>query len=79
VTVSVNHVAVNTAGWPSPEVAAVRELLRQRAVACGLLPEGERDEDTVGAAIERLLEQEVHTPSPGEDECRRYYQAHRDE
>jgi len=79
VTVSVNGVAVITAGWPSTEMAAIHELLRQRAVACALLSENEREERAITAAIERLLEQEVQTPSPTEDECRRYYQAHRDE
>jgi peptidyl-prolyl cis-trans isomerase C len=28
------------------------------------------------AAIERLLEKEVATPEPGDEECRRYYDAH---
>ncbi len=31
--VSVNGVAVDVGRWPNPEVAAVRELLRQHAIA----------------------------------------------
>jgi peptidyl-prolyl cis-trans isomerase C len=77
VTVSVNGTTVSTDGWPSPELAAVRELLRQRAVTCAILAEDECEEETISVAIERLLEQEVQTPSPTEEECRRYYQAHR--
>jgi peptidyl-prolyl cis-trans isomerase C len=78
VTVSVNGVAVDAAPWPSAELAAVRELLRQRAIACGLLADGAADEAAVSGAIEKLLEQEVTTPEPTEPECRRYYDAHSD-
>lgn len=77
-TVSVSGVAVTVTGWASPEVAAVRELLRQRAVACALLADDEREETTITARIEQLLEREVRVPSPTEDECRRYYQTHRE-
>jgi peptidyl-prolyl cis-trans isomerase C len=74
-TITVNGVAVDAAGQASPQAAAARELLRQRAVAAGLAaPEAGADE--ADAAIERLLEKEVPTPEPGEDECRRYYDAH---
>jgi peptidyl-prolyl cis-trans isomerase C len=55
--------------------AAVRELLRQRAVAAGLLAD-DAGEDFVNEAIEALLEREVRTPEPEEDECRRWYDAH---
>lgn len=73
--VSVNGVEVEVHARTTPEVAAVRELLRQRAVALDLLaPEHRAGE--VDDAIERLLEAEVKTPSPTEDECRRYYEAH---
>lgn len=78
-TVSVNGVAVRTDGWPSPELAAVRELLRQRAVACALLVEDERGDTAITTAIERLLERDLQVPSPTEEECNRYYQAHRAE
>lgn len=61
----------------SDRAAAVRELLRQRAVATGLL-DASAGEDSVNEAIETLLEREVRTPEPGEDECRRWYDAHPD-
>jgi peptidyl-prolyl cis-trans isomerase C len=67
--ISVNGVAVD-----SPAGAA-RELLRQEAVAAGLLAEGAPASEA-DAAIERLLEREVAVPDPGEAECRRFYQAH---
>lgn len=75
-SVSVNGVAVEAAAWPSAELAAVHELLRQRAMATGLLAPGDCGETEVGAAIERLLEQEVAVPSPTEAECQRYYDGH---
>jgi peptidyl-prolyl cis-trans isomerase C len=66
---------VDAAGHASPQAAAVRELLRQRAVAAGMsAPDAPAHE--ADAAIERLLEKEVVTPEPGDDECRRYYDAH---
>ncbi len=73
--ISINGVAVDPAPWPTPELAAVRELLRQRAMAVGLLAPG-TDQEEEGAAIEALLEREVTTPEPGEEECRRFYDAH---
>lgn len=66
---SVNGVAVDSAA------TAARELLRQQALAAGLLAEGAPDNET-DAAIERLLEREVAVPEPGEAECRRFYDAH---
>ena len=75
-TATVNGVAVDAAAWPSPEVAAVRELLRQRAMAAGLLGEEETDGGAVEEAIERLLAQEVQVPTPTLEECRRYYETH---
>lgn len=75
-SVTVNGVAVDAARWPNPEVAAVRELLRQRAAALGLLSEGQADEAVIDAAIERLLGKEVRVPAPTEAECRRYYETH---
>jgi peptidyl-prolyl cis-trans isomerase C len=74
-TVAVNGVVVDPAGNASPQAAAVRELLRQRAVAAGLAAPDVSGEPA-DAAIERLLEKEVTTPEPGEEECRRYYDAH---
>jgi peptidyl-prolyl cis-trans isomerase C len=76
VTVTVNGIAVEVARWPSPTVAAVRELLRQRAVALGFLAPEIIDDDEIGAAIERLLSEEVVVPSPTEAECQRYYDTH---
>jgi peptidyl-prolyl cis-trans isomerase C len=75
-TVTVNGIAVEVAGWASPEVATVRELLRQRAVAVGMLLPDADGEEGVAAAIERLLADEVSVPSPTEAECRRYYENH---
>jgi peptidyl-prolyl cis-trans isomerase C len=76
VTITVNGIAVEVARWPSPEVAAVRELLRQRAVALGFLAPEIIDDDEIGAAIERVLSEEVVVPSPTEAECQRYYDTH---
>lgn len=73
--VSVNGVVVDATGFLSPEAAAVRELMRQRALAKGLLSDDANAEE-VDAAIERLLEREVKTPEPTDEECRRYYEAH---
>ena len=74
-TVTVNGVAVDAAGHASPHAAAVRELLRQRAVTAGFAT-AEASGVEADAAIERLLEKEVAAPEPGEEECRRYYDAH---
>jgi len=75
-TVTVNGVEVEVSRWPSREVAAVRELLRQRAIAVGMLSPEVEDDEPIGAAVERLLADEVSVPSPGETECRRYYENH---
>ncbi|SDR59367.1 peptidyl-prolyl cis-trans isomerase C [Rhizobiales bacterium GAS113] len=75
--VIVNGVAVDGAPWPSPELAAVRELLRQRAVELGLLDSGNADGERIDAGIERLLAQEVQVPDPTGEECRRHYETHR--
>lgn len=75
-TVQVNGVTIDAGAWPSAELAAVHELLRQRAIAAGLLAPDTTDEVDVSAAIERLLEQDVTVPSPTEAEARRYYDAH---
>lgn len=56
--------------------------LRQQAVARGLLPAGlgaDDDPEAVHAALESLLAAELQPAVAGEDECRRYYQAHRQE
>jgi peptidyl-prolyl cis-trans isomerase C len=72
--VSINGVVVAIAAFPTPEAAAAHELLRQRAVAVGLIG-SDTDADAVDAAIERMLEREVTTPEPTEAECRQYYGA----
>ncbi len=70
--IAVNGVAV------ADQLGAVRELLRQRGVALGLI-----GADTSGTAledgIEALLDREVMTPGPKEDECRRFYSQHQAE
>lgn len=73
--VRVNGVAVAVDAPEEAPAAAARELLRQRAVALGLLDDGVVDAASVDAAIERLLEREVRTPEPTEAECRTYYDA----
>ncbi|MDE2167441.1 MAG: peptidylprolyl isomerase [Alphaproteobacteria bacterium] len=75
--VSINGVPVDSAGSPSPAVAAVRELLRQRAVDTGLIGAADGDE-AVTAAIDQLLDREVRVPSASADECRRYYDSNRE-
>ena len=66
---SVNGVAV------ADRPGAVRELLRQRAVAVGLLAPDTQDE-RLDDGIETLLDREVRTPEPTADECRRFYAQH---
>ena len=53
---------------------AVRELLRQRAVMLGLIS-ASASEAPGDDILERLLDLEVSTPDPTEEECRRFYQA----
>lgn len=74
-TVSVNGVGVKVEPQTSNEFAAVRELLRQRAVAVGLLAK-DAGGDQIDAAVEALLACEVTTPTPTDSECRRYYDQH---
>lgn len=76
---SVNGIAVAVEAGHPAELAAARELLRQRAVTVGLLETAAEDEAAVDAAIEALLEREVATPVPTEAECRRYYEQNRRE
>ena len=75
-TVTVNGVAVDVSRWPNAQLAATRELLRQRAIAVGELSPDVDDDELIGAAIERLLANEVSVPIPSEAECRRYYDNH---
>ncbi|MCC7548296.1 MAG: peptidyl-prolyl cis-trans isomerase [Burkholderiales bacterium] len=62
----------------TPSASLVRDLLARRAIALGLADAGPED-SVPDAAIERLLEQEVRTPEPTEEECSRYYTVHEDE
>ncbi|MGO9684398.1 MAG: peptidylprolyl isomerase [Beijerinckiaceae bacterium] len=75
-SISVNSVEVAVGSEKTNELAAARELLRQRAVAIGLLDMAMADEVQVDQAIEELLAREVITPASTEQECRRYYEAH---
>jgi len=59
---SVNGIAVAVEAGHPAELAAARELLRQRAVAVGLLETAAEDEAAVDAAIEALLEREGRFP-----------------
>jgi peptidyl-prolyl cis-trans isomerase C len=78
-TASINGIAVAPAEDEPLELAAVRELLRQRAVVGSLLYAEETDAAVVTDAIEELLSQEVTIPEPSEEEMRRYYDGHQSE
>ncbi|TCW82221.1 peptidylprolyl isomerase [Burkholderia sp. SRS-46] len=56
------------------QALAVRELLRQRAVALGLVAHGAPLDD---AALDALLERELtHVPEPSRADCEHYYARH---
>ncbi|TFH86352.1 peptidylprolyl isomerase [Billgrantia azerbaijanica] len=55
---------------------AVRELLRQRAAALGLVEADSDDREEGDAAIAALLERELDVPEPDEAACRRHFAAH---
>lgn len=57
----------------------IREVLRQRAVAQGLLDASTEceGETALEEAIDTLLEREVETPEPDESACRQYYESNR--
>jgi peptidyl-prolyl cis-trans isomerase C len=76
VSVVVNGIAIDDTPWPSPELAAVRELLRQRAIELGLLAPDDSEVERIDAGIERLLAQDVQVPTPTEEECQRHYETH---
>jgi peptidyl-prolyl cis-trans isomerase C len=75
-SISVNGVEVAANPETTDELSAARELLRQRAVAIGILDGASADEGAIDLAIEDVLEREVVTPLPTDEECRRYYDAH---
>jgi peptidyl-prolyl cis-trans isomerase C len=76
VILSVNGIAVAVEAGASAELAAARELLRQRAIDVGLLDAATEDDEDIDTGIEALIEREVVTPVPTEAECRRYYDRH---
>ena len=78
-SVSVNGVNITTGPDMTSKFAVARELLRQRAIAVGLLDEASADEETIDRAVEALLAREIIVPTPTEEECRRYYEANRRE
>jgi peptidyl-prolyl cis-trans isomerase C len=75
-SVLVNGVDIRARPETTNELSAARELLRQRAVAVGILDVASTDEEAIEQAIEELLVREVVTPIPTDEECRRYYGAH---
>jgi len=77
--VTVNGVEIALGSDEPAELAAARELLRQRAVEAGFLDGETADDDEIGQRIEALLAREVVTPSPDDEECRRYYESHQRE
>ena len=80
----INGIALHAPGQ-RPDTDALRELayselLRQHAVMKGLLPRHkELTAPELGEAerkvIEAMVDDEVQSPQPNEDECRRYYEA----
>mgnify|MGYP001061242546 CR=1 FL=1 len=75
-TVTINGIEIAVRPDEPAELAAARELLRERALEAGFLNGEASDADEVGEAIEALLAHEVVTPTPEETECRRYYDGH---
>lgn len=87
-TASINGVSLQESGESVDEGTlrerAWGELLRQRAVSLGVLPPHAgnvapllSDQDRM--RIEAMLQDEVKLPDPSEAECRRYFDAHRDQ
>lgn len=70
----VNQVEVDASRWPTPQLAAVHELLRQRARALGHIEDGAGEADT-DRAIELTLAEEVPVPEPTDEECARWFAA----
>lgn len=73
-TAHINDVEIVAATPDGLRHAAVQELLRQRAVALGLLA-ADADEAATAAALEQLLEREVPVPQPYDEEIERHYLA----
>jgi peptidyl-prolyl cis-trans isomerase C len=85
---SINGIALHASGR-RPHADELREracseLLRQEAVRQGLLPAASQPEAPVLSAadrqvIEGMLEHALYTPSPTDEECRLYYDRHKEE
>ena len=84
-TASINGIDLHPAGQRPFEdelrERAYAELLRQRAVAQGLLAPHDGDlAPELGEAerqvLEAMVDTDVHSPQPQEDECQRYYESH---
>ena len=84
-TARINGIALHPAGQRPLEdelrERAYAELLRQRAVSQGLLAErgGElalEPSEEERQVLETMVDNEVYSPEPQEDECLRYYQSH---
>jgi peptidyl-prolyl cis-trans isomerase C len=73
-SVTVNGVEVDVAAWPTPQLAAVHELLRQRACELGFTRDGASETETE-RALERTLAEEIPVPEPTEEVCKRWYDA----
>ncbi|WP_029527256.1 peptidylprolyl isomerase [Polaromonas glacialis] len=83
-TAAVNGIELHPPGQ-RPDISLLRELaytelLRQQAVMKGLLPRHkELTAPELGEAerkvIEAMVDAEVQSPQPNEDECQRYYEA----
>jgi peptidyl-prolyl cis-trans isomerase C len=69
---------MNAKGETTDPSNLVRDLLARRTIAAGLA-DSDDPARVSDAAIERLLEREVRTPEPSEEECARYYAVHEDE
>jgi peptidyl-prolyl cis-trans isomerase C len=75
-SISVNGVEVAATAQTTNELAAARELLRQRAIAVGVLAPDVTGEAEIDRGLEDLLAREVSMPEATEEECRRYYETH---
>ncbi len=81
----INGIAVNDNALTPEELRqrACTELLRQAAQRAGLLDAADHAStdgaisEAATAAIEALLERELHVPDPADEECLRHFSAHR--
>ena len=81
----INRVALHADGETLDAEAlrqrACTELLRQQAMRCGLLEADDAPaldgstSEAASAAIEALLERELHIPEPSDEACRRHFDA----